>query len=75
MAKLYWKLTGMVWIMPYTTATSIKTAGILPIVLATMNKGPEIGVKEAPAVTNPDGTKGIRRSKMIVQNTWLVEDF
>ena len=64
----------MVWIKPYTTATSIKTAGIFPIVLAAINKGPEIGVKEAPAVTNPDGTKGIRRSKMTVQKTWLGED-
>lgn len=56
-------------------ATSIKTAGIFPIVLAAINSGAEIGVNEAPAVTSPEGTNGMRRSRITVQNTWLDEDF
>ncbi len=44
------------------------------MVLAMMNKPPGMGVKAAPAVTKPDGTKVIKRSKMIAQKTRLIEE-
>ncbi len=44
------------------------------MVLAIMNKPPGMGVKAAPAVTKPEGTKGTKRSKMITQKTRLIEE-
>lgn len=52
----------------------MKTAGIFPMVLAIMKMGPGIGVKAAPAVTSPDGTKGIKRKEITAQKTWLTEE-
>lgn len=45
------------------------------MVLATINKLPGMGVKAAPAVTRPDGTKGSKRNKRIAQKTRLIEEF
>ncbi len=56
-------------------ATSRITAGILPIELAIIKRPPLMEVKVAPAVTIPDGTKGIILSKIISANTWMGELF
>lgn len=60
---------------PKTTATSRATAGTLPIELAIIKLAPLIVVKEAPAVTKPDGTNGRIRNKIISINTFSGELF
>jgi len=56
-------------------ATSRITAGILPIELAIIKRPPLMEVKEAPAVTIPDGTKGIILNRIISINTCIGELF
>lgn len=51
------------------------TAGTFPIELADIKRHPVIVVKEAPAVTIPDGTNGRIRNRIISVNTCMGELF
>lgn len=51
------------------------TAGTFPIELADIKRHPVMVVKEAPAVTIPDGISGRIRDRIISMNTCMGELF